>query len=423
MTNTFTENTQSADRAILIGIDTDNLNFTIDDSLAELELLADTAGVETVGTCTQKRPSMHPGTYVGKGKLEEIKEMIGFLDATCVICDDELSPAQMRNVADSLDCRIIDRTMLILDIFALHAHSREGIIQVELAQQRYRSTRLTGAGTAMSRLGGGIGTRGPGEKKLEMDRRTIRHRISLLKAELNDIETHRNLIREKRKDSRIPQIAIVGYTNAGKSTLLNQLTDAGVLAENKLFATLDATTRKLTLPSGTEVLLSDTVGFIGKLPHDLVNAFKSTLDEAKYADILMHVADFSNPNVEHQMDTVYDTLQELEATDIPFITVYNKMDTVAERPLIIKDSRSDYTVPLSAKTGEGIDKLLETLDTMIMKGRQLLDVVIPYHLAGLLNDIRKTGQLIKEEHLENGTHVCAYVDAALHGQVMKQLKQ
>jgi GTP-binding protein HflX len=421
MTHTLTDNAKTADRAILIGVDTDPQDFTIDDSLSELEQLADTAGVEIVGICTQKRTSMHPGTYVGKGKLEEIKEMIEFLDATCIICDDELSPAQMRNVSDALDCRIIDRTMLILDIFALHAHSREGIIQVELAQQRYRLTRLTGAGSAMSRLGGGIGTRGPGEKKLEMDRRTIHNRISLLKDELKTIETHRTLIREKRKDSRIPQLTIVGYTNAGKSTLLNRLTDAGVLAENKLFATLDATTRKLTLPSGTEVLLSDTVGFIGKLPHDLVNAFKSTLDEAKYADILIHVADLSNQSVAHQMDTVYDTLQELEATDIPFITVYNKMDALAEKPLVIKDSRSDYTVPISAKTGDGIDRLLETLETMVTKGRKIIDVVIPYHLGGLLNDIRKTGQLLDEEHLENGTRIRAYVDAALYGQIMKQL--
>jgi len=413
---------QAAERAILVAIDTEDPQFSVDDSLNELTQLCNTAGVEIAGILTQRRASMHPATYLGTGKLEELGEAVSRLDATCIVCDDELSPSQMRSMSEVLNTRIIDRTMLILDIFASHARSKEGNLQVELAQQRYRLTRLTGAGIAMSRLGGGIGTRGPGEKKLEVDRRVIRQRISQLREELKEIETHRTLLRSRRKENLTPQIAIVGYTNSGKSSLLNRLTDAGVLAENKLFATLDATTRKLTLPSRTEVLLSDTVGFISKLPHDLVEAFKSTLEEAKYADYLLHVVDLSNPKYEHQMHIVYETLDQLEVGHLPIITVYNKCDLLEYAPpLALHDDRADKILSVSAKTGAGIDALLTALDDSIMQSRRYLEAVIPYRLGGLINEIRISGQLLSEAHLEDGISIKAYVDAALYGKVLKLL--
>ena len=297
-----------AERVILIAVDEEGRSD--DDCLNELEELAETAGAVTVGRLIQRRERRHPGHYIGKGKAEELKMMVSAFDATGIIADDELSPAQMRNLEDMLDTKVMDRTMVILDIFAARALSNEGKIQVELAQLKYRLTRLTGQGTALSRLGGGIGTRGPGEKKLETDRRYIKERIAELDSQLKDIETHRELLRSGRKDKGIINVALVGYTNAGKSTLLNRLTDAGVLAEDKLFATLDTTARSLKLPGGTSVMLTDTVGFIRKLPHHLVQAFRATLEEMKYADILLHVLDASNPERAEQMSTVYATLKD-----------------------------------------------------------------------------------------------------------------
>ena len=308
------ETKQTEERVILVAVrqsDDDNT----DRSLDELEELASTAGAVTVTRIIQNREAIHPGTYVGKGKIEEIRDAIYMYDATGIICDDELSPAQMANLEEALEVKIMDRTLVILDIFAARANTGEGKIQVELAQLKYRATRLVGLRSSLSRLGGGIGTRGPGETKLEMDRRLIHQRIAQLKRELADVITHRELTRNQRKRAGVPVIAIVGYTNAGKSTLLNTLTGADVLEEDKLFATLDPTTRSLTLESGQEVLLTDTVGFISKLPHQLVDAFKSTLEEAVYADMLIHVVDASNPDMDAQMYTVYDTLDKLGASD------------------------------------------------------------------------------------------------------------
>ena len=303
------------ERVLLVGVSTFGQELT-ESSLDELSELAKTAGAETAGRLIQNREQVHPGTYVGKGKIEEIKDMLWETEATGIVCDDELSPAQMKNLQDELDVKVMDRTLLILDIFAARASTSEGKIQVELAQLKYRQTRLTGFGTALSRLGGGIGTRGPGEKKLEMDRRLIKSRIAQLNRELKEVKRHREVTRGQRKKSRIPVIAIVGYTNAGKSTLLNKLTGADIFAEDKLFATLDPTTRGLRLLSGQEILLTDTVGFIKKLPHHLVEAFKSTLEEAKYADLILHVVDSSNPQMDEQMFTVYETLKNLKVCTI-----------------------------------------------------------------------------------------------------------
>ncbi|MBR6978015.1 MAG: GTPase HflX, partial [Lachnospiraceae bacterium] len=304
------ENTEVHEKLILIGVETGS-SSEMTRSLDELSELVSTAGAETVGRIIQNRERIHPGTYIGKGKIEEVKDLLWETEATGVVCDDELSPAQMKNLEDALDTKVLDRTVLILDIFASRAVTKEGRIQVELAQSRYALTRLQGFGRSMSRLGGGIGTRGPGETKLETDRRRIRTRISQLKTELEEVERKRALNRSLREKNHVPVVAIVGYTNAGKSTLLNRLTEAGVLSENKLFATLDPTTRSLELPSGQVVLLTDTVGFIRKLPHHLIDAFRSTLEEARYADLITHVVDASNPDREAQIDVVYETLRNL----------------------------------------------------------------------------------------------------------------
>ena len=296
-----------------------------------------------------------------KEKIEEIALLMEELGATGIVCDDELSPAQLNNLEKELDCKVMDRTLIILDIFAARANTSEGNIQVELAQLRYRAARLVGLRNSLSRLGGGIGTRGPGEKKLEMDRRLIHARISQLKAELAQVQKHRELIRSKRKKDQMVVAAIVGYTNAGKSTLLNTLTDAGVLEEDKLFATLDPTTRLLELPGGQNILLTDTVGFIRKLPHHLIEAFKSTLEEAKYADIIIHVVDASNPQKEKQMHVVYETLKDLGVKDQPILTLFNKQDRI-ENPEILKDMKADKTLKISAKTGQGLDDLKDELE-------------------------------------------------------------
>lgn len=330
---------EEMERVILVGVSTSD-GDDAEKSLDELEELAETAGAVCVGRVIQNREQMHPATYVGKGKLSEIKDLLWELEATGIICDDELSPAQIGNLKDELDTKIMDRTLLILDIFAARASTSEGKIQVELAQLKYRQSRLTGYGTSLSRLGGGIGTRGPGEKKLEMDRRLIRNRIGKLNHDLKEVKSRREVAREQRKRDMMPVIAIVGYTNAGKSTLLNKLTGADVLAENKLFATLDPTTRGCRLESGQEVLFTDTVGFIRKLPHHLIDAFRSTLEEAKYADLILHVVDSSNPQIDEQMYTVYETLRNLGIQDKPIITAFNKKDRLTE-PVILRDFQAE----------------------------------------------------------------------------------
>ena len=387
-------------------------------SLKELEELASTAGAVTVGTVIQNRENIHPGTYLGKGKLEELKEMIWEHQATGIICDDELSPAQLKNLEDILETKVMDRTMVILDIFAARARTREGKIQVELAQLRYRAARLVGLRASLSRLGGGIGTRGPGEKKLEMDRRLIHGRIGQLKAELEDVKRHREVARKKREGSGVLTAAIVGYTNAGKSTLLNRLTGAGILAEDKLFATLDPTTRTFVLPDGENVLLTDTVGFIRKLPHHLIEAFKSTLEEAKYCDVILHVVDCSNPQMDMQMHTVYETLRQLDVKDKEIVTVFNKIDREGA-DVSCRDMKADYRVRISAKTGEGIPELLETFETILKNRRVYLEKVFPYSEAGRIQKIRAKGLLLSEEYGEDGIHVKAYVPAELFGELYK----
>lgn len=399
------------ERVILLAVSSNDEEDTAA-SLDELEELVKTAGAVTVDRIMQNRERIHPGTYMGKGKIEEVKERIWELNATGVVCDDELSPAQLRNLEDALDTKVMDRTMVILDIFAARATTSEGKIQVELAQLKYRAARLVGLRSSLSRLGGGIGTRGPGEKKLEMDRRLIHERISQLKAELEEVKRHRDLIRKQREKTHTPVAAIVGYTNAGKSTLLNRLTDAGILAEDKLFATLDPTTRSLELESGQKILLTDTVGFIRKLPHHLIEAFKSTLEEAKYSDIILHVVDCSNPNMDMQMHVVYETLRELEVEDKIIITVFNKTDrkTDGEFP---RDLQSDYQVRISAKTGDGLGQLIDTLEKVLRSQKVYLEKVFSYQEAGKIQIIRNYGELISEEYQADGIAVKAYVPAEM----------
>lgn len=404
------------ERVILIAVSTGDGDDTAA-SVDELEELVRTAGAVTVDKMIQNRERVHPGTYLGKGKMEEVKERLWELNATGVVCDDELSPAQLRNLEDVLETKVMDRTMVILDIFASHANTSEGKIQVELAQLKYRAARLVGLRSSLSRLGGGIGTRGPGEKKLEMDRRLIHERISQLKAELDDVQRHRDLIRKQREKAHTPVAAIVGYTNAGKSTLLNKLTGAGILAEDKLFATLDPTTRNLELESGQQIMLTDTVGFIRKLPHHLIEAFKSTLEEAKYSDIILHVVDCSNPQMDMQMHVVYETLRELGVQDKTFVTVFNKVD-VKEDDELPRDLSSDYQVRISAKTGEGLDQLIDTLENILRSQKIYLERLFSYQEAGKIQTIRKYGELLAEEYQADGIAVKAYVPAELFGSLM-----
>ncbi len=409
------ETAEKRERVILVGVslaDSDDAEQSLD----ELEELARTAGALCVGRVLQKREQMHPATYLGRGKTGELKDLIWETQADGIICDDELSPAQIGNLGDELDVKIMDRTLLILDIFAARASTSEGKIQVELAQLKYRQSRLTGLGTSLSRLGGGIGTRGPGEKKLEMDRRLIKGRISQLTRELKEVKRHRQLTRESRAKSRIPVIAIVGYTNAGKSTLLNALTGAGILAEDKLFATLDPTTRNLKLPGGQEVLLTDTVGFIRKLPHHLIEAFKSTLEEAKYADLLLHVVDASNPQMDQQMHVVYETLRELEASDKPVITAFNKKDRF-EGEYAPRDFQAERTAFISAKTGEGVEELLACVEDVLREQKVEIEQIYPYSDAGKIQLIRKYGELEKEEYTQEGIYVRAYVPVDVYGKL------
>ena len=402
---------EQQERVILFAAST-NASDDTEESVEELRELVKTAGAETVGVVIQNRENIHPGTYLGKGKIQELKEMVWESGATGVVCDDELSPAQLKNLEDALDTKVMDRTMIILDIFAARAKTREGKIQVELAQLRYRAVRLVGLRNSLSRLGGGIGTRGPGETKLEVDRRRIHERISQLKSELQDVERHRDVVRKQREQSGTLTAAIVGYTNAGKSTLLNKLTGAGILAEDKLFATLDPTTRALTLPGGEKVLLTDTVGFIRKLPHHLVEAFKSTLEEARYCDVILHVVDCSNPQMDMQMHVVYETLRRLDIKDKEIITVFNKVDR-PDADTACRDMSADYKVKLSAKTGEGIEKLLDLFAIILRNRRIYFEKVFAYRDAGRIQTIRKSGQLLSEEYQDDGIHVKAYVPVEL----------
>ena len=408
------ETGEKKERFILVGVSTCDGDDTVA-SLNELEELVATAGAEAIGTMIQSREQIHPGTYLGKGKLDELRDMIDELGADGIVCDDELSPAQMKKLEEILDTKILDRTMVILDIFAARARSSEGKLQVELAQLKYRAVRLTGMGTAMSRLGGGIGTRGPGEKRLEVDRRLIRERISVLKRELEDVKRHREVTRQRRSANPIPVISIVGYTNAGKSTLLNHLSGSQVLAEDKLFATLDPTTRELELGDGESVLMTDTVGFIRKLPHHLIEAFKSTLEEAKYADIILHVVDASNPQMEAQMEVVRDILNELKITGKPTVTVFNKMDNYPYE-IMPRDGGADKVAYISALNGDGLDRLKKTLSDLLRSRRVYLEKVYPYTEAGKVQLIRRYGQLLDEQYTEDGIAVKAYIPRELHGQ-------
>lgn len=406
---------QMQEKVILVGVSTDDHDDT-QQSLDELEELAETAGAVTVGRVVQNLSQIHPVTYVGKGKLDEIKDLLWETEATGIICDDELSPIQLGNMEDALNTKIMDRTLIILDIFASRASTNEGKIQVELAQLKYRQSRLVGLGKSLSRLGGGIGTRGPGEKKLEMDRRLIKGRIAQLNRELKDVKRHREVTREQRSRNQVPVIAIVGYTNAGKSTLLNTLTGADVLEEDKLFATLDPTTRNLKLPSKQEVLLTDTVGFIRKLPHHLIEAFKSTLEEAKYADIILHVVDASNPQMDEQMYIVYETLMNLEVKNKPVITAFNKQDKV-DGEVILRDFKADHVVNISAKTGEGLENLQNVIEEVLREQKILIEQLYPYADAGKIQLIRKYGELLEEEYREEGIFAKGYIPIEIYEKV------
>ena len=403
------------EKVILVGVSEQD-GDDAEDSVAELAELVKTAGATVVGTMIQKREMRHPGTYIGTGKVEDLAELIQVLGATGIVCDDELTPAQLKNLEDMLETKVMDRTLVILDIFAARASTSEGKIQVELAQLKYRLGRLTGLGRSMSRLGGGIGTRGPGEKKLEVDRRLIKDRIAQLNRELKEVRMHRDVTRAQREKNAKPIAAIVGYTNAGKSTLLNTLTDAGVLEEDKLFATLDPTTRVLELKGRQEILLTDTVGFIRKLPHHLIEAFKSTLEEAKYADYILHVVDASNPQMDKQMLIVYETLYNLDVKNKTVITLFNKQDARTDsEPL--HDFKADYTLSISAKHGTGLEELKELLCEILRENKVLIERVIPYDKAGIIQQIRKSGELLEEDYRAEGIYVKAYVPMEVYGRL------
>lgn len=403
---------QETERVILVGVSQQD-GDDAEDSVAELAELVETAGAVVVGTLIQKRENIHPGTYVGTGKVFELEELIEQTGATGIVCDDELSPAQLKNLEEALKTKVMDRTLIILDIFAARASTSEGKIQVELAQLKYRLSRLSGWGRSLSRLGGGIGTRGPGEKKLEMDRRLINSRVAQLNRELQEVQRHREVNRQQRKRSGIPVVAVVGYTNAGKSTLLNHLTNAEVLEEDKLFATLDPTTRILELTNHQKVLMTDTVGFIRKLPHHLIDAFRSTLEEAKYADIILHVVDASNPQMDKQMYIVYDTLRNLEVEGKKIITAFNKTDRIGQ-PEPLHDFRAERTVHISAKYGDGLEDLKNILEEILREEKDFLECTIPYRDAGVIQKIREKGELLSEEYREDGIFVRAWVPKEFH---------
>ena len=419
-------NEEHISKAILVGIVTrENNAEEVEKELDELARLLDTAGGEEFARLIQNKDTPDPRTMIGSGKIAELSELCKNNGIKLVIFDAELSPSQIRNIEDDIgdDVRCIDRSMLILDIFALHATTGEGKLQVELAQLKYTAPRLIGKGTELSRLGGGIGTRGPGESKLESDRRHMKRRITALEEELRELEKNRMTMRASRDRSQIPQIAIVGYTNAGKSTLLNTLTDAGILAENKLFATLDPTTRKLKLPSGESVLLTDTVGFIRKLPHHLVKAFKSTLDEAVYADILMIVIDAHDDEARAQLDVTESLLAELGAAGKPTIYVYNKCDLgiSSELPSYIANNEDPNRVvcAISAKSGEGVDTLLDKIEGIIHQGKSRVTFVIPNSEQAALNILYKNANVESVDYGYEGVTVVAVVDQKVRGMLKK----
>lgn len=446
------------ERVILVGVQTDPGEDT-EDSIQELDELVQTAGAETVGAVIQRRESVHPATYIGKGKLDELRELLCETEADGIICDDELSPAQMNHLQRELECKVMDRTLLILDIFAKHASTSEGKLQVELAQLRYRAARLTGLGNSLSRLGGGIGTRGPGEKKLETDRRLIRVKISRLKRQLEEVVQRRGLIRAQRERNGQPIVALTGYTSVGKSAIFKKLTGADVLEDAKLFATLDTTTRALSLPGGQQVLLTDTVGFIRKLPANLIEAFKSTLEEVCCADIIIHVVDASSPQMAAQMQVVYETLQELGAGDKPVITVFNKMDLLTEhgagrelsvqrgaalagpgtdtapdpgavpvaglRPAIagntglderpsLRDFRAEKSIRASARLGEGMEDIVLAVEEILRSRKIYIERLYSYDQAGLIQKIRRKGELLEEDYRPEGIFVRAYVPREIY---------
>ena len=408
------ENEEYIEKFILVAVDLGKED--VDDSLNELEELTNTCGGEVICRVIQPRESIHPGTYIGKGKIEELKEMIALYGADGIIADDELSPAQYKNLEDALDCKVMDRTLIILDIFAGRARTKEGKIQVELAQLKYRSSRLVGMRN-LSRQGGsaagvgggvGIGSRGPGEKKLEIDRRIIRDRISQLKKEVDEIKEHREVTRKNREKQGMMVGAIVGYTNAGKSTLLNTITDAEVLEEDKLFATLDPTTRIHKLSDGQQLLLTDTVGFIRKLPHHLIDAFRSTLEEAFYSDIIIHVVDVANPVFEKHIEAVYDTLDDLGVKDKPIVTIFNKIDKLTGEVKMV-DSRANHVIKTSIKQGIGLDELDSVLSHILKESKQFISTVLEYKEAGKINIIREHGTLITEDYRDDGIYVEGYL--------------
>ncbi|HNX63647.1 MAG TPA: GTPase HflX [Oscillospiraceae bacterium] len=406
------ENNQEKTKAILVAADIGEYDMEV--SLKELTELTSTAGAEVVAQSVQKRPSYDSGTCIGQGKLEEIREICEKLNPEILIFDHELTATQVRNIEDATGVHTIDRTTLILDIFAQRARTAEGKLQVELAQQRYRLPRLAGMGVSLSRLGGGIGTRGPGETKLETDKRHIRRRISALEEELSEMTKRRSQARARRKKDNVIAAAIVGYTNVGKSTLLNALTDAGVLAENMLFATLDTTARGLELPDGRNVLLIDTVGLIRRLPHHLVEAFKSTLEEASEADIILHIIDSSANDAYEQAEVTRQLLSELGCDGIPVINVLNKTDLAKD----IDFENDSKTVKISAKHSQGLDSLLKCICDNLPETSKRMSLLIPFDKSGIINSIRKDGKIFSEEYLENGTKIDALVDIKLISSVL-----
>jgi len=401
--------------ALLIGVDFPHNVWSAEDSLAELAQLAETAGASVVGKVIQKRNHPDPGLFIGSGKVDEIRLLQQELNANLVIFDDELSPAQQRNLEKAFGVKIIDRTALILDIFAQRAHSHEGKLQVELAQLRYNLPRLGGQGLVLSRLGGGIGTRGPGETKLEVDRRRIRTRIHEIETQISLLRKHRNLHREHRQAVKLPNIALVGYTNAGKSTLLNYLTAAGVLAEDKLFATLDPTTRLIKLSSRQEALLTDTVGFIHKLPHQLIAAFRATLEEVIHADLLLHIVDASHPRYQEQSDAVFHVLRELGAESKSILTAFNKIDQIDNKFVKERLTRQEGSVAISALTGQGIDDLLAAISTALRQKTVDELLKIPYDCSSILSDLYDTATVENVDYRDDGIYVTAALSTEQRG--------